>query len=38
MDEQTRKDLIDQLYFGREAAQYLGVTMQRLEELVETAS
>ena len=34
MDEQTRKDLIDQLYFGREAAQYLGVTMQRLEELV----
>ena len=34
MDEQTRTDLINQLYFSREAAQYLNVTMERLEELV----
>ena len=34
MDEQTRIDLINQLYFSREAAQYLHVTMERLEELV----
>ncbi|MCQ4637334.1 DNA-processing protein DprA [Anaerovorax odorimutans] len=34
MDEITKKALISELYFSREAAQYLGVPLQRLEELV----